>query len=705
MRLSALAEARSGVLGAFGADAHNHQSTATRASDAADATLSHHTQQQKREAAELATAINMYCRFCTDVSVNSDDIGPSFCKMIVVFQKNVNVRVAYAALFEMNRPAHTDNALPTTAPTEAPIASSSSFLDWERAPLLERDKVYSDAVSWVRALTRYIEIVGGPKTDSELRALLRERPSLQHFDECLRGSGLGGASSSSSAGEAGFELLVRLYLLVSVRKLQTLHAMEQFFSITQNRDAHREAMHFFSLLANRQFDHDEQTRVLVLLMARHVRVRARCVQQELELMQLREQELEGLFKQKSMRALTGRPKLRSKLRAHSAASGSLFSMDQLAQWNGNIRFPNVFSMKQRKRLYFVMAQTHLDPHACMHALLRDRELAATVLRYPVKQPEIEVLHECIVACRIVSDPFPELHQFRASCFDSFAHEHKARLRLNDLLHLFLSAYQNPSVWKSVWKLVFPVLTIQIIRDVEAFVSRVPFPYEPVLAILFEQRLDFQTAWPSSSSSRAPSIVPGTPAPPLSPTGSQASFALSSRPVSPLPTPVAVARPELGAEGPQAERVGGEDHHAADGVRNPEPPGDERVPENADLAAPLARDNAAEPGLVDAGESGHRVDVALRLAREVDHVEDQHAGQAVLQEELGPEHAVGGAGGLQHAGDGVGDVAHVTGGHVHDLMLWPTDEQDGLGATDQPGPEQKPAVVVRLEDLLTVLDMR
>jgi hypothetical protein len=636
MRLSALANPRDTTAQAFGSD----PGSVPAVDGTSEALIPTKGQQMRKEAQELATAIHMYCRFCSEVSVNADDTGPSFSKLIAVFQKNINVRAAYATLFADN-----------------------SFIDWERVALLSRDRCYMDAVSWVRVVTRYTDVENAPKSDSDMRTLLREHPSLQHFDECLRGSGLAAAAQTRPY----FGTLVRLYLLVNIQRLQSLNAIEQFFSICFNHDARAEAMHFFSLLANRQFDHDEQTRAFTVLMGRFVRVRIQCVQQELEIMQLRERELEGLFRQKTMRALVGRPRLRSKLRSQTPASGSLFSMDQLAQWNANIRFPNVFSMKQRKRLYFVMAQCHLDPSACVPGLLRDRELAATVLRYPVKQPEIDKIHECIVGCRIVSDPFPELHQFRASCFESFANEHKTRLRLNDLLHLFIAAYQNPSIWKSVWKLVFPVLSIQIIRDVEAFVARVPFPHEAVLSILFEQRF--------------PPERPGSPTP-------SSASSVTYRPGGSCYTPSLPPSPRLRSsfldgERPEGHRILGEDDDAAHGVGDGEAAVDERPLEHRGDAAPLPRDDAPEPGEVDLGVPGGGGDPPHGLPAKVHDVEDQHTRQAVLEEELGTEHRVGRALGLDDAGQGVGGVAHVTRGDEDHNMDRPSDQQDLLPTPDQP----------------------
>ena len=574
---------------------------------------------------ELITAINMYCRFCGEVSLSPEDLPHSFVKLLLVFQKNINVRSAYAARF----PNHDDG---------------HSFIDWERVALLGKDRAYLDTTSWIRVLASYTVV---DISDTDLRALLRDQPVLHHYHECMLEARLVGAAAPDRATH-----LVYLYLLVNVQKLQSLHAVEQFYSINHNADRRAEALLFFSKLANRQFDRELQTQTLVTLLTRFVKVRSDWIRQELELLQMREQELEGLFRQKSIRAMSGRPRLRSRLKAITAASGSLFTMDQLSQWNGMIRFPNVFSMKQRKRLYFLMSQVHMDPEACIHLVLKDRDLAVSVLRYPVKQPEIEVLHECITGCRITSDPFPELHQFRASCFDGFAYEHKVRLRLNDLLHLFISAYQNQSVWKNLWKLVFPVLSIQIIRDVEAFVWRVPFPARAVLGTMFEMHdpppsipaspssfsSPFMSGMPSRSASPLfpppPTSRPGT-APPTSP----------PRALSPLPelgalSPLSPSSPTTphGAARPQAHGVLGELHDAEDLVGDDETPGGHRVAKGVGEAAPLEHDGAAEPPGLELGVALGGRDPPHGDAAQPHHVEDEQPRQPGLDEELAAEDA-------------------------------------------------------------------
>jgi hypothetical protein len=38
----------------------------------------------------------------------------------------------------------------------------------------------------------------------------------------------------------------------------------------------------------------------------------------------------------------------------------------------------------------------------------------------------------------------------------------------------VASYQAPGIWKEAWKHLIGVISVQIIRDVEAFVARQPF---------------------------------------------------------------------------------------------------------------------------------------------------------------------------------------------------------------------------------------
>jgi len=73
--------------------------------------------------------------------------------------------------------------------------------------------------------------------------------------------------------------------------------------------------------------------------------------------------------------------------------------------------------------------------------------------------------------------------FRIECFKSFPVSHVQRMTFAQILQLYVAAYQTQSVWKELWKHLIGVISVQIIRDVETFVSTTPFAEEDVMRLL------------------------------------------------------------------------------------------------------------------------------------------------------------------------------------------------------------------------------
>lgn len=99
-----------------------------------------------------------------------------------------------------------------------------------------------------------------------------------------------------------------------------------------------------------------------------------------------------------------------------------------------------------------------------------------------------------------SAPFPAMTAFRTSCFQSFPVTHVERMTLSQvlatlrardrtrpkltrarqILQLYVAAYQPQAVWKEAWKHLIGVISVQIIRDVEAFVATRPIAEAEVM---------------------------------------------------------------------------------------------------------------------------------------------------------------------------------------------------------------------------------
>jgi hypothetical protein len=378
-----------------------------------------------------------YIKFCSDVNIQPENVSDSMIQMILVFQRNIEYEKVFQHMFP-----HT-------------------FIHWETVSAARKSKAYCNANLWV-TLSTYMGC-RNPQT-------MHKHGVLQHVHKMLVESDL----------EVDFEHLVKIYILMHIHNTQVLNVFETYFSHTFSRDVHQQALNFFSLMCNEQFTQQNYTDCAIDLLTNCIEPDSTRMKREIELTLAQSNTLHSVFQQKNMRACIGRPKLRSKL---SQAKDQIFEMDQWSSWSENIRFPNMFSTTHKKKIYFLMAQTSFDPTAYVRKVVQTPDLCETVLKFPVKQADLDILHTCITGTRIVEEPFGQLHTFRTECFKSFSLEQRQKLRLNDILHLYMASYQP--TWKAIWKMIFPVLSIQIIKDVEHFVANNPINHFKVTSLLFE----------------------------------------------------------------------------------------------------------------------------------------------------------------------------------------------------------------------------
>jgi hypothetical protein len=389
--------------------------------------------------------IHVYDHFCNDLSLSS---ALNHIKtMFLVFQKNADIRAAYESIYD-----------------ECP------FLDWDQLENIRNYRGYKDTATWIR-LSLYLQMRAD---DITWKGFVQQHKVFYHFYQSLQSAKLEIAPAQAA----------HLFLLINIINLQAMNVMEMYFSMVFDRAVQKEALLFFSVLANMPFDRADRTAALVALLSSCLEVDVRQFEAEVELERSKESKLSQIFKQKHMQATTLRPRLRSKIKQDALQGSALATLDNFKPWCDTIRFPNVFSISHKKRLYFTMSQTALDFTTYIHKYVSERDIAQIILQYHVKNPDVDVLTDTILQARITSEPFAELHKFRNQCFHCFSVQQKSLLRLNDLLHLYMAAYQPPTVWKAVWKTIIPILSIQIIKDVEAFTADNEINHEAVMAIVY-----------------------------------------------------------------------------------------------------------------------------------------------------------------------------------------------------------------------------
>lgn len=392
-------------------------------------------------------AIFVYNHFCNDISL--DQMKDNINIMFLIFQKNIFAKEAVQRLYDCEAP----------------------FIDWEQYDNIKNYKGYKDTACWIH-LSQFFQM---QTDDLTWKQYIMSHKIFNHFAQSLQQSKLDMKPLD----------IARLFLLLNIVNLQAMVVVEMFFSMIFNKSVQKEALVFFSILANIPFDKTDRTDAIVDLLKNCLYVDCKSLFTEIEIHKNRESKLQQIFKQKHIQATTLRPRLRSKIKQDMLSGSALATLDSFKSWSDIIRFPNIFSLSQKKRLYFVMSQTNFDTEKYIHKYVQEEDLAPVILKYQVKTPDVDILTDSILQSKITSEPFSELHQFRNYCFSCFSVQQKSMLRLNDLLHLYIAAYQTNVVWKNVWKMVFPVLSIQIIKDVENFVSEKPVNQDAVMQAIFD----------------------------------------------------------------------------------------------------------------------------------------------------------------------------------------------------------------------------
>ena len=153
------------------------------------------------------------------------------------------------------------------------------------------------------------------------------------------------------------------------------------------------------------------------------------------------------------------------------------------QHSALIRYPNSMSNLRRLRCYLIACQQHNFDYSKHMDGLVPSDVAAALRDNPVIFPDVHSVYLAIESLAMNIVPFDELNQFRTRCFMSFASHQKKNLSLTQVLKLYVAAYQAKSIWKQLWTSIYPVISPQIVRDVETFCSTVPFAVEPFVKIL------------------------------------------------------------------------------------------------------------------------------------------------------------------------------------------------------------------------------
>jgi hypothetical protein len=392
--------------------------------------------------------IELFMRFCNDANIDAKHSGTSLGKYILAYQRNISHKVAFDVLYSAGH-------------------ETKAFMNWEY--LEKKLKKIDNPIHWLY-LFKFIDFSTVPRTQRMLR----------EYDAHLRRLGV-----QDELIDANFAC--QLCLLKNTNFIQAKVAVNRLFLENGIHNAGDKAMEFFSLIADTAFDLSETTTVFCHIIGSCV-FKTQELDSQIQFLVLRNEELcENFELKQKIRANSVRPRLRSKLsNAKKTDVNSLVEMDCFASWCQGIRFPTVFALHTKHKLYFLMSQVHehvSTPHVHVSTITNDFHVLEMLQNATVQKPDYDILYKVITSLRLHEVPFKELQEFRCECMGAFPVSQLNVMHLNDLLHLYVCAYQNPKAWKEIWKMIIPLLSHQVIRDVEKFVAETKFNFPAVLSIL------------------------------------------------------------------------------------------------------------------------------------------------------------------------------------------------------------------------------
>jgi hypothetical protein len=384
--------------------------------------------------------VHHFIRFCMDANLRIKLVEECLKKYLLAYQKHILKKHAYDTLFMQT-------------------AENEQFICWE---YIDRRMPKHEAQHWI-SMFKYFDFSKVPTAKSELHAIQTHLTAI-------------GVNTN---------LACEVFILKNTNFISSQHSIERLFDENKISDSYNKSMQFFAKSADLAFDATETTALFCHIMNTAV-IEHSDLEKQIQFILIKESELNNNFQVRQIRATGRRPKLRSKLQEIQTDARSVFDTDTFTSWCQMIRFPSVFSLQAKHRLYFLMSQpiAHVEkPHAHVNIVTQDRAVLKALETAHVQKPEHDILHKVITSMQMLDSPFQELQDFKNESMGAFPVAQKNEIKWNDLLHLYVCAYQ--SQWKEIWKQLVPLLSHQVIRDVEAFTNRRKYNFEKILSILNE----------------------------------------------------------------------------------------------------------------------------------------------------------------------------------------------------------------------------
>lgn len=286
----------------------------------------------------------------------------------------------------------------------------------------------------------------------------------------------------SIAEGPGWTLVGKMKMLMMLNAVPTLKVLDVFTCNVFKRTTTQECMQFLALQLDKLYTPEEELSCLRFLLEKCV-LDIQVLDQNVQIYKAQKNDLRLSLQMSRLQVVQGRPRLRDKLVVKN--DEHFDAWDSYAGFCFKHQFPPILSDGLKTKLYFLASQKKWEWKNHVASMVpASRIIYERVQKYPVNKPDLPVLIRVVQELSMEGKPpFSALNNFRTQCFQGFPVSHVQRMTVTQFLHLYVTVYQAEEYWKEMWKHFIGVISVQIIRDCEAFVKKFPFDEEAFMSLL------------------------------------------------------------------------------------------------------------------------------------------------------------------------------------------------------------------------------
>jgi hypothetical protein len=323
-------------------------------------------------------------------------------------------------------------------------------VDWSGVQRLREKTLMNTMHDWSLML-HYLELAPceGPAQESEL-----QEQAIKAIKASMKHAGLEFACNAPT-------LMQRALLHMSVHGLQQEKMLEQLFvqyaRSQEQVPAHdlevrclRMVTHYSNNAQGPEVEQQRLLRTLVTLVPSKAYVEGMS-----GLLAKVEAEQQVQAEEQHSRRQSSRVQLRYLVLSEAVSSASVAYDRSFASWANVQRFPISTSQRLQQVLYFIRAQTDAVPLE-VYKLYFSEAIAQRVQQSTIDSIDPDAMHAVLTFIRSYRHNIADLIDFRATCLSGVSVTIRSALTLQQVLQLYIAAFQHPSVRETPWRRVLNV---------------------------------------------------------------------------------------------------------------------------------------------------------------------------------------------------------------------------------------------------------